>query len=299
MQLSHLLPFSLLLIPLIWGLYGYIITRGRTENIHYRNEKFNSRALVINSAVLYALAFNLVFFIQELFLALGKRWLGLDAWLYHNNHNWEGYHPMEGLAQGYGASAIFILGIICLLVARRLRVSSHWSQLFMLWMAFQGFAQSLPQFITASVAPDTDTGQAFAYLRINNAVGVLISIASIILMLMTSMAYSSYLLRLAPSMHFTGTASARFGYIWKIALAASLIGVLMIIPFRIMPWNRAAAPLFVTLAAVPMIFANAWNVRTRYVVNNEVNGRILAWPIALLVILLIIFQLVLSRGVAV
>jgi hypothetical protein len=67
--------------------------------------------------VLYALAFNIIFFIQELFLALGKRWLGLKAVLYHNNHNWYGEHPMDDLAQGYGAVAIFITAVICFIIA--------------------------------------------------------------------------------------------------------------------------------------------------------------------------------------
>ena len=105
--INHLLPFALLLVPLIWGLYGFFKTRGEAKNILNADRK-STGVLIINSAVLYALAFNIIFFIQELFLALGKRWLGLKAILYHYNHYWEGTHPMESLAQGYGAAAILV-----------------------------------------------------------------------------------------------------------------------------------------------------------------------------------------------
>ena len=296
MKLSHMLPFSLLVIPVMWGLYGYFKTR--KETIHSEVGKpANSWRLIINSAVLYALAFNIIFFIQELFLALGKKWLGLKAYLYHNNHNWEGSHPLEGLAQGYGAVAIFITGVICLFTARRIKSSRHWLQLFFLWMAFQGLAQSLPQFITAAMAPDTDTGQAYTYLGITNTVGMLISIAGIILMLLTGTAYSRYLLQLAPSNNNIDLAYRRFNYLFRIALAASVIGLMLIIPFRIMPWNRALAPVMVLLISVPMIFANAWKSKPGYTINSEVNKKIFVIPILFLVILLLIFQLILAKGV--
>lgn len=296
MPVAHLLPLSLLLIPVLWGLYGYFTTRKISQPVS-NSPKTSALPVIINSAVLYALAFNLIFFIQELFLALGKKWLGLKAYLYHNNHDWDGQHPMEGLAQGLGAAAIFICAVICLFIARRIRLSTHWSQLFFLWMAFQGFAQSLPQFMTASSAPDTDTGQAFSYLAIDSSVGLVICVACIILMLLTSIAFSQFLLQLAPSVDNTNHPSGRFGYLFRIAIAAAIIGIIFIIPFRIMPWSRAAAPIFVTLVSIPMVWAHAWKIKDVIPINSNVNKKIFAWPIILLVILLLIFQLILAKGV--
>ena len=66
--ISHLLPFTLLLIPIIWGLYGFFKTRGEEKNISAIPET-KPGIVILNSAVLYALAFNIIFFIQELFLA--------------------------------------------------------------------------------------------------------------------------------------------------------------------------------------------------------------------------------------
>jgi hypothetical protein len=296
--ISHLLPFSLLLVPLIWGLYGFFKTRGEEKNILTTDQK-SAGVLIINSAVLYALAFNVIFFIQELFLALGKRWLGLKATLYHNNHNWEGNHPMESLAQGYGAAAIFITGLICLFLTNRTKQSAHWMHLFLLWLAFQGLVQSIPQFITARIAPDTDTGQAFTYLGIGEELGVIISIAGIAAMLYVGILFSKYLLRLSPSIEDISIASGRFGYLFRIALLASLIGIILIIPFRIMPWDRALAPVMVTLISIPMVFAHGWKAKVTNTISSDVNKKLLFGPIVLLLIVLLIFQVVLAKGIAV
>ena len=296
--INHLLPFLLLVVPMVWGLYGFFKTRGEVKNT-LTLDKRSAGVLIINSAVLYALAFNIIFFIQELFLALGKRWLGLKAILYHNNHNWEGTHPMESLAQGYGAAAIFVTGLICLFIANRTRHSSHWTHLLLLWLSFQGLVQSIPQFITAKVATDTDTGQAFTYLGIGEGLGFLISIAGIIAMLYIGVLFSKYLLRLSPSIDFINTVSGRFGYLYRIAVLASVVGVILIIPFRIMPWDRALAPVMVTLISMPMVFAHGWKAEFSNTINSKVNKKIFILPIVLLLVLLLIFQLILAKGVAI
>jgi hypothetical protein len=204
---------------------------------------------------------------------------------------------MERLAQGYGAVAILIVGIICLFVARRIKRSAHWVQLFFLWMSFQGFVQSLPQFITAKAAPDTDTGQAFTYLGIGDTAGIVICITGILIMLFIAASFSRYLLQLAPNSDHTNTTRNRFGYLFKIAVASSLIGIVLIIPFRIMPWDRAIAPVAVTLISIPMVFANAWKINNVNPVNSDVNKKIFVVPVILLIALLLIFQLILAKGV--
>jgi len=290
---SHLLPLLLLVAPLIWGIAGFIKTRNETRS----RISYPSLALVANSSILYALSFNLIFFIQELFLALGKRWLGLRAVLYHNNHNWYGEHPKDDLAQGYGAVAILVTGIICLIIARMMKGSKHWAQLFFLWMSFQGFAQSLPQFVTAFMAPDTDTGQAFNYLGLSQTTGWIIAIVCIIFMLIIGSWFSKFLLQLAPSVLTTENARPRFGYLFRIALLASVIGIILIIPFRIMPWSRAMAPVFVTLLSIPMVFAHAWKLKPLVPINNNVNNKFFLVPVILLAIVLLVFQLILAKGV--
>jgi hypothetical protein len=109
----------------------------------------------------YVLAFNLTFILQELFLAWPKSLVpGLTVTLFHNNHRWVGEAPVADLLQGSGALAILVSGLIfCAIAARQARPS--W---FVLWMAFNGLFQSLPQFVVGAISDGQDVGQAYSYL---------------------------------------------------------------------------------------------------------------------------------------
>jgi len=292
--MSHAVIMSLFYGWIILGILGWInISRSKQKSPKVKV----GWAVAINSAVLYALAFNIVFFIQELFLALGKYWLGLRAVLYHNNHNWFGNHPKEALAQGYGALAIFIFGIIFSIVFLSMKGEKKWTKLFVFWLAFQGLMQSLPQFGTASAARDTDTGQAFTYLGWSESTGTILFIVTFSRVIIISTYCSRYLLSMAPADIHTKTPSLRFGYLFKISFMAGIIGMILIFPFRIPPMDRALAPVLVTMFSVPWIFANAWRVKPLTTINNEVNNKILITPIIILGLLLLIFQLILRPGI--
>jgi hypothetical protein len=292
--MSHAVLMSLFYGWILLSIIGWIkIIRSKQKSPTVRT----GWVVTFNSAVLYALAFNIIFFIQELFLALGKYWLGLKAVLYHNNHNWFGDHPKEFLAQGYGACSIFIAGILFGILFFAMKNNRSWVKLFVFWLAYQGLMQSLPQFGTAAVARDTDTGQAFTYLGWSDITGDILMIGSFLLVIIISLYSSGLLLRMAPAEKNIATRSLRFGYSFKMALAAGLIGIVLIFPFRIPPMGRALAPVLVTLFSVPWIFANAWRVKKVQPVNNEVNEKVLAMPIIMLVILLLIFQFILRPGI--
>jgi hypothetical protein len=149
------------------------------------------------------------------------------------------------------------------------------------------------------MAPGTDTGQAFNYLGFGETAGWIIAVISILVMLMIGSLFSKLLLQLAPPGLAIENARVRFGYLARVALLASIIGIFLIIPFRIMPWDRAMAPVLVTLFTIPMVFANAWRIKPVVPINSDINKKIFLIPIILLVIVLLIFQLVLAKGVEV
>jgi hypothetical protein len=96
--------------PLLLGLTGLICARRAPAEAPEPARPWTWK-LTINSALLYALAFNLTFFIQELFLVLPKALTpGLHPTLFHNNHSWQGDNPLASLFQGTGALAIFLTG---------------------------------------------------------------------------------------------------------------------------------------------------------------------------------------------
>src|SRR5436190_23232431 len=65
-----------------------------------------------HSLLAYVLAFNLIFFVQELFLAWPKALVpGIKVTLFHNDHRWLGEAPIANLFQGTGALAILFCGL--------------------------------------------------------------------------------------------------------------------------------------------------------------------------------------------
>src|SRR5258708_25965187 len=136
--------------PLLLGLMGlFRARRASGEGLQLaRPWDWN---LSIASMLLYALAFNLTFIIQELFLVIPKALTpGLRPILFHNNHTWAGENPLASLFQGTGALAIFVTGLICALLVRHRPARSAGARLFLIWMAYNGFLQSLPQVVIGS-----------------------------------------------------------------------------------------------------------------------------------------------------
>ncbi len=286
--------------PIVLAILG--VVRGRsTQAAQVSRETQSTRALawprIINSAVLYALAFNLIFFFQELFLVLPKAVMpGLRPTLFHNDHSWEGTHPAVDLAQGSGALAIFIIGLIFVLVFSRVRHSTGLFKPFALWMAYHGLVQSFPQIIFAVLDPGTDVGQALGYLNVGETLGILISVIAIAAVVVLGLWLTRPLLEMSPSASILEKPRSRTTFIFQIGTLASVLGAMLLFPFRV-PLNDLA-PIVLIFFAMPWALANAWRTKKVQVIGNVSNEKISWVPIGLLVVLLAIFQLVLARRVA-
>ncbi len=241
--------------------------------------------------LLCALAFNLTFFWQELWLVLPKALTpGLHPILYHNNHAWTGEAPIAELLPGSGALATLVSGLafrFALSAARR--ASATW-RLFFFWMAFQGLYQCLLQFAIGALLPGNDVGRALGYLGVGMA-GKMVLLA----LAVTALAFvGGWLARAYPD--GTGEGRRRFGYT---VLLAALLSVALIIPFRI-PRNIvevALIPLVVNLVGIGWLVLGAAFVRP----NDNRPDRIkpaVAGPALALGATLLLFQWVLRPGIA-
>ena len=84
--------------PLLLGLAGWVHVRREQYDVRPGLSAPGNWRLTIASALLYVLAFNLTFFIQELFLVLPKALTpGLRPTLFHNNHSWQGTSPLASI----------------------------------------------------------------------------------------------------------------------------------------------------------------------------------------------------------
>jgi hypothetical protein len=285
--------------PLLLGLTGWIRARRASADALPNSATLLSWKLTIVSGLLYVLSFNLAFFIQELFLVLPKALTpGLHPTLFHNNHRWEGEHPLASLFQGTGALAIFVSGLLCTLILRRSHARSATVRLFLIWMAYHGFFQALPQVVIGSINPRNDVGMAMDYLRLDATVRTAAALGALTAIPPIALWLTRAVLSLADDTVQIASARARTRFIFDIATLPALIAIPLIIPFRI-PRELIEVvmpPVVVTLVGIAWMQAGAWRV-TGVKAGGSSGVSSVAFPLGAVLILLVVFQAVLRPGV--
>ena len=282
--------------PLLLGLTGLVLA-GRS-NVDSQAAPLDWRVSV-QSGLLYAIAFNLTFFIQELFLVVPKALTpGLRPTLYHNNHRWEGDHPLEYLFQGTGALAILLSGLIFVGLLRSGRLRSGNARLFGLWMAYHGLFQSLPQVASVPLSPGTDVALAFDYLGIEGNARLAAAFAAVGAMAAAGLWLTRHLLGLAVSRDQIAAPGARTGFAFRLATLPAFAAIPLIILYRV-PRELIeviAPPIAVTLVGILWLQCNAWRVADAAPAGDPPSGAIRG-PLLAAALLLAVFQLVLRPGI--
>lgn len=255
--------------------------------------------LMASAALWYAIAFNLTFFIQELFLALPKALLpGVHATLFHNNHTWQGSHPLTSLFQGTGVLATFISAGICAVRLRRRPPLSRDLRLFLIWMIYNGLLMGLPQIANGAVNGVSDVGMAMNYLRLGSATRNVLALLALAAVPIVALKLTPQLLVLADRPERLAGGRARTLFICNIATVPALIGLLLIIPFRVpREWVEVLVPpLVVTAIGIAWIQADAWRVHGLSPAPAAPFRPPLS-PLLVLLGLLLVFQLLLRPGI--
>jgi hypothetical protein len=262
-----------------------------------RPARWNARQTV-SSALLYTLAFNLTFFIQELFLVLPKALTpGLRPTLFHNNHTWEGGNPLAELFQGTGALATLISGSVCLLLLRFRSWRSPTARLFLVWMAFSGVFMALPQVVIGAVSPRSDLGRAMAFLHLTASDRTAAAAAALILMPLAGWRLTREFLATAAERAQLASARNRMRFIFEVATLPALIAIPVIVLYRIPRelLEVVGVPVVVSLVGIVWVQAGGWRdgaVRPRATARESI-----VYPLAAVLVLLLVFQLVLRRGI--
>ena len=281
MTLILLLFAALCIAPLGAGLF-----------VMRRRSRLPRRRSILGSVVLCALAFNLVFLWQELWLVIPKALTpGLHPVLFHNNHEWTGHAANVELLQGSGAVATFGIGVIFTAILASGSRLGPTIRLLCFWLAFEGLNQAFTQLAIGLVIPGNDVGRALAYLGVGRAGHVAIAVVGVAALAMSGKALAAL---------FPGDASDRVeasGRSWIILLSA-LLSILLIIPFRLPrnPIETALIPLIVNgIGAGWTILGFA--LAARNMVGTGPGGPKLTVPALCLIALLLIFQLILRPGI--
>ena len=263
--------------------------------------------LIVNSAMAYALAFNLIFFIQELFLVLPKAMTpGLRPTLFHNNHTWSGDNPIAALWQGTGVLAIIVTGLICLAILPALERRSAVIRLLVIWLAYHGLIMGLAQIPVGALSSGSDVGMAMNYLGWGEATRAALAIVALISIPLIAVRLTRCLLQLAPTLNEIRAAGPRQRFILKAATGAALLGTMLIIPFRV-PRELVEVigpPIVVAIVGISWIHAVgthhalAVDAFTRYERAPSRPVSDLAWWLVIaLAALFALFHLVFARGV--
>jgi hypothetical protein len=266
--------------PLSLGLAGLIhARRAPAEAARGCTTPWNWK-LTLTSALLYTLSFNLIFFTQELFLVLPKALTpGLRPTLFHNNHTWEGEHPLAKLFQGTGALATFLTAIACALLLRRASVRSP-MRLFLIWMAYNGFFQSLPQVIIGAVNRRNDVGMAMDYFGLSSITKTIAALVALIAIPAAALYLTRPVLCLAEDPADVADARARTRFVFQVATLPAVAAIELIIPFRV-PRDLievVVLPVVVTLIGIAWMQTGAWRISDVKVGGSWGNGTI-AYPL--------------------
>jgi hypothetical protein len=238
------------------------------------------------------LAFNLTFSWQELWLVIPKALTpGLHPVLFHNDHDWTGSAPIAELLQGSGGVATFISGLGFAYSLTRLRNASGSSRLFCFWMAFQGLYQALTQLAVGTILPGNDVGRALAYLNVGQAGRMALLLVAVAAMASTALT----LARLFPNEN--GGSSLPYATAPGVLLTSAILGVLLVIPFRL-PRNLIEAAL---IPLIVNVIGAGWTVLAMAILPGGASRPVraaIAGPALSLVAVLIVFQLTLRRGLS-
>jgi len=297
-----MLPIAILLVlvvaPMAYAILGWARTRGQRALAVRALPAWNWRMSLV-SMLLYVLAFNLVFFVQELFLVLPKALVpGLRPTLFHNNHSWTGTHPLAELFQGTGALATLLLGLGCALWLRESRASAP-LRLMLLWLAFCGVFMALPQVVVGAMAPHGDVGRAMAWLGLPAAAKTAVALLALLAIPLFALYLLRPLLALADDPAQLADARARHRFVFLAATLPALLGIALIVPFRVpREWIEVLmVPVVVTVVGVVWLQAGAWR-QAHSVVGTGLRSWPIAGTLAAVLALLAVFQLMLRPGIA-
>ncbi len=248
------------------------------------------------STLAFALAFNLTFFIQEVFLVWPKILVpGLEPTLFHNNHTWLGTYPHIDLLQGTGAIGTLCAGAAAWYWLARRTPRGLELRLFVFWMAVLGFLSALPQVVIGAFIHANDVGRAMTGLGFSPLARWVAAGAALLAMAAVCRQLAPHLLGMITPDESTGD-RARSAF-W-LGFLPCILAVPLIVPFRVPnhPVEILLPPLVDALIAGSWLWATG--ARTRSIVHAAVPPGSTVPLLLALFALLTFFHLVLAPGVS-
>ena len=281
--------------PLILGLAG-LVRRG-DRAMSGPSPAWDWRLTGV-STLLHVLAFNLIFFVQEVFLVLPKALTpGLEPVLFHNNHDWTGDNPLAELFQGTGALATLIVGLAAFAALRLRPPASTTARLFLVWLAFHGVFMALPQVVVGTMLPPNDVGRAMTYLGFTTPAYWAATAGGLARMGVVGGGLAGPELGGASHPAAVVGRGSRTLFMLQAAVLPGLAGLPLIFAYRV-PGGLdqvVLVPVVITVLGLAWLAGAAWTVSDVRARGGAVAWR---WPLIACLAVLAIFQVVLRPGIA-
>lgn len=250
---------------------------------------------IATSAVASAVGVVVAAFTDHLGLAVTGALGGRDPVLYHNETVFQA--GGSDLALGGGVVLSLIVGAFFLLLypgSRRYDAA----RLTTLWVILHCFRQGFTQMLAVPLDPDSNAALAFSALDVPPGLDLVVATAGAVGLLSIALASAPAFLAFAPSRREIATASRRAGFAAKLALVPGVVGPLLAVPvFLPDPGTGLIQALpFVGAFTIATVIAA---VGTRSVMIGDYRESPgWSWlPLAWLVVMGLIAQFLLSRGV--
>lgn len=225
-----------------------------------------------NSTLAFALAFNLLFLVHEIGLVVGARLLGAEeAMLFHNNMSFRMTDDVQNLAFGIGSVAVALVGLAALLFWCRLPASREISRLLSAWLFFHGLFLFLGQVPSVSHSDEGDVAKVVVYLGWSLGARRLVAGMALVSLVALGIVFGRMMLSAQASEAELETTRSRVLLVVLLILGPWLIGSLLSVPFRVLPWGRAILPFMTLLALV-------WSLGAARVWRSPCPGRLGARP---------------------
>jgi hypothetical protein len=187
---------------------------------------------------------------------------------------------------------------VCLFLLRQGVGRTVAARLFLIWVGYCGVFMALPQVVVGALSSGSDVGMAMDYFQLTATAKTIAALLALAVIPLFAREFSRHLLGLASEPAQLAGIGARSRFIFQMATLPVLVGIVLILPFRVPREWIEVVFLPVVVGAVGMVWiqSGAWRLRAVRPAGLPTT-KSLVYPLMAVIALLLIFQLVLRPGI--
>src|SRR5690606_10247914 len=263
-----------------------------------RNEKLN---IAINSAVLYIIAFLATTMIHELGHAITGKFLGSDPVLYHNyvaHLSPDNISTTQGVVIALAGPILSLLqGLLATMAYLKAKMQGF-KTLFLLWFAVLGLNNFLGYMMTGFLFRQGDIDKSFQLLDISLTVQIAISALAALALLFMAQKMTKPFLKFSYRPQWVDSERSRVNFSFHTLVLPWILGS-AVVAIAYLPIQAIASIVYPVMSGFVFIFPwqNARRIQRVTLSEESGLGNISKMAMGILIVLLLLFKLVLAKGI--